>query len=302
MDTLVTSSSRTTTAAVDRLAEFFSTAPTRQGILAREALGRPLPGDASLRHRLISQKRGETRLDGSLGGAVLPTIWRAHELLDLGHQSDQAGIIRVMGWVLSLEGKPGAFGEGCTEERHQYRVCEHFMSGFFSAAPASQRLAPITLPNGKVFRAEAAARFAVSCMALRAALRAGHDGRPLVEQHAASLGRLAEGFEDWGGYFAPDMIASALYGLGCAGHHHRPSAERMVEVLIANQQEDGTWQNADLFHTLEGLLSSGVPAGKEAVRRAAPALLARQRADGSFGPAAQAERALIGLRALLVSS
>jgi hypothetical protein len=35
------------------------------------------------------------------------------------------------------------------------------------------------------------------------------------------------------------------------------------------------------------------------VRRAVPALLARQRIDGSFGPTAQQERALIALRALI---
>jgi hypothetical protein len=38
---------------------------------------------------------------------------------------------------------------------------------------------------------------------------------------------------------------------------------------------------------------------QEAVRRAVPALLSRQRLDGSFGTTAQQERALIALRALL---
>ncbi|HET8649212.1 MAG TPA: hypothetical protein VFL95_04170 [Gemmatimonadales bacterium] len=301
MDTVV-SSSQSLTRAADRLGAFFADQPTRQGILARSALGRPTAYDDALRERLIAELRGETRLDGSVGGSVLPTIWRAHELMDLGHRGDQAGSIRVMGWVLSLQGKPGAFGEGCADSRHQHRVCEHYMSGFFSAAPPTQRLAPVTLPNGKPFRAEAAARFALSCLALRAALRSGHEGRPLVEQHLVSLGRLAEGFEDWGGYFAPDMVASALYGLALAGPQHRPAVERITAVLLANQNDDGTWHNADLFHTLEALITVGSADAREAVRRAAPALMARQRADGTFGGAAQQERALIGLRALLIAA
>jgi hypothetical protein len=37
------------------------------------------------------------------------------------------------------------------------------------------------------------------------------------------------------------------------------------------------------------------------MRRAVPALLARQRIDGSFGATAQQERALIALRSLLWS-
>src|SRR5690606_5204368 len=67
--------------ALDRLHLFFVDRPTRQGLLAREALGTPAPGDEELRERLVAGLRGDTRLDGSVGGAALPTVWRAHELL-----------------------------------------------------------------------------------------------------------------------------------------------------------------------------------------------------------------------------
>lgn len=287
-------------AAIDRLASFFAAEPTRQGILAREALGRPAPADGALRERLVAQMRAETRLDGSLGGATMPTIFRAMELMDLGHRGDQAGTIRVLGWILGLQGKPGAFGEGCTDARHQHRVCEHFMSGFFSPAPPNVSVAPITLPNGKVFRAEAAARFAVSCLALRAALRAGYENRPLVEQHVASLTRLVDGWEDWGGYFAPDMVASGLHALSLAQPPYREVLPRVSSIFLANQNEDGTWTNADLFHVVEALTASGAVESRQALRRAAGALVARQRDDGSFGGTAQQERALIALRALLL--
>jgi hypothetical protein len=74
---------------------------------------------------------------------------------------------------------------------------------------------------------------------------------------------------------------------------------RLAGVVAANQGEDGGWANADLFHTLEALLALGTGEAHAAVRRAVPALLARQRIDGSFGPTAQQERALIALRALI---
>ncbi len=285
-------------AAIERLATFFHTQQTRQGLLARAALGRSLPEDATQRARLIREMRAETRIDGSLGGAVMPTIWRAIELMDLGHQEDQAGTLRVVGWVLNLQGKPGAYGAGCSEARHRHRVCEHYIGGFFSAAPPSQRVSPVSMPNGKVFRAEAAARFAISCLALRAALKAGFEGRPLIQQHLVSLVMLRETWTDWSGYFTPDLIVSALQPLSLAPPPHRAVLPGLAAFVAEHQAEDGTWPNADLFHTLEALLMAGTPEAQAAVRRAMPALLALQRPDGSFGGTAQQERAWIGLRAL----
>jgi len=300
MNTVVTHSEGIE-AAIERLAEFFSTAVTRQGILARKALGRPLPSDEDHRDRLVRELRRETRLDGSVGGAVVPTIWRAIELMDLGHGGDQSGTIRVMGWVLGLQGQPGAFGEECTDTRHSHKVCEHYIAGFFSPAPPNQRLAPISLPNGKVFRAEGAARFATSCLALRAALMAGHEKRPMVQQHLESLVLLQDVWTDWAGYFAPDMIVSALGAMALAPPPHREKLPRAAAFVAEHQAKDGTWPNADLFHTLEALLAAGTAEARIAIKRAAPALLARQRPDGTFGSTAQEERALIGLRALLIA-
>jgi len=36
------------------------------------------------------------------------TIWRAHELLDLGTGANDPGWTRIMNWVLALQGKPAA--------------------------------------------------------------------------------------------------------------------------------------------------------------------------------------------------
>ena len=284
---------------IERLQLFFAEVSTRQGVLARQALGQVAPGDEVLAQRLVDDMRAETGMDGSISGAVVATVWRAHELLDLGCAGDQAGTVRVMGWVLALQSKPGAFSEGCSPPRHAHRACEHFISGFFSPAPPVQRFAPVMFPNGKVFRAEPAARFAISCLALRAALRGRMEERPEIAQHLASLLQLQEQWDDWSGYFAPDTIVAGIHTLAFAADAHREILPRLARAVAANQAEDGAWTHADLFHTLEALQAVGTKEAHAAVRRAVPALLARQRIDGSFGSTARQERALIALRAVI---
>jgi len=288
------------TAAIERLEAFFAPRRSRAAILARALLDRPAPDDAEARRALIASLQSGLRSDGSVGGAALPTIWRAIELMELGHAAQEPGTARFVSWILELAGQPGAFGEGCHPARHEQKACEHFLSGFFAPVPEAERLAPITMPCGKTFRAEAQARFAVSCLALRAVLMAGLARRASVTQHLKSLGVLAEAWTDWSGYWAPDLIVAALHPLGIAPPLYRAAAIRVATLVAANQQADGTWANADLFHTLEALMAADTPAAREAVERAVPALLAMQRKDGAFGATAQEERALIGLRALVM--
>jgi hypothetical protein len=284
--------------ALERLALFFGPEQTRQGLLARAALGQPGRGDSELASALLNRFRSEIRPNGSVGGAAVATIWRAHELMDLAVGS-KAGVEPLIRWILGLQGKPGAFGEGCDRLRHTQRVCEHFVVGFFAPGPPEQRLTPITMPNGKVFRAEPAARFAISCLALRAAIRAGHQTRHPIQQHLQSLVRLADQWTDWNGYFAADVILSGLHALAVAGPTYRGVVDQLVDLVAANQGQDGAWPNADLFHALEALRAADTGAARDTVRRAVPALTARQRADGTFGATAQQERALIGLMAFL---
>jgi hypothetical protein len=283
---------------IELLSLYFAELPTRQGLLARRALQRPAAGDDALIRRLLEEMRNETRLDGSVTGAVVPTIWRAHEFMDLGYRGDETSCARIMGWILQLQRKPGAFSQGCNRSRHANRVCEHFISGFFSPAPPEHRVAPVMLPNGKVFRAEPAARFAVSCLALRAVLRARFDGTT-IDQHVLSLIQLQELWTDWNGYFAGDAIVAGVHALAFVPEPHRGILSGLAALVAARQAADGSWPNADLFHTLEALLALGTAEARAAVRQAVPALLARQRVDGSFGPTAQQERALIALRSLI---
>ena len=284
---------------IDRLRMFFAEGSTRQAVLARQVLGQPAAGDDVLARRLVDDMRAETRMDGSIAGQVVATIWRAHELMDLGSAGDHAGTVRVLGWVLGLQTRPGAFSQGCSAPRHAQRTCEHFISGFFSPAPWEQRFAPVMLPTGKVYRAEPAARFAVSCMALRAALRGRLEHRPLVRQHLLSLIQLHEHWNDWNGYFAGDAIVAGIHALAFVSSEHRDILPRLAGFIAVNQAADGTWQQADLFQTLDALHALHTPEAHAAVRRAVPALLGRQRIDGSFGSTAQQERALIALRSLV---
>jgi hypothetical protein len=239
------------------------------------------------------------RPDGSVGGAAVPTIWRAHELMDVGCTIRDAALAAPLRWVLDRQDAPGAYGEGCDRTRHAHRICQHYLRGFFAAAPASERLAPITLPNGKVFRAEPAARFAISCLALRAVLRAGLKDRTAVTRHLESLSLLAEGWMEWTGFFTPDAIMAGLHALALGGAAYRPTVQRLVDAAVRYQRVDGQWENMDFFQVLEALMATGLPTARTAVRRALSVLEERQRADGSFGGTARQERALIGLRALL---
>src|SRR6185503_2653992 len=95
---------------IELLALYFADTRSRQGILARAALGTPDPGDPALADRLADELAAELRPDGSVRGAAVPTIWRAHELLDLGRGPDHPAVVRVLSWVLERQGKPGAYG------------------------------------------------------------------------------------------------------------------------------------------------------------------------------------------------
>jgi len=205
---------------------------------------------------------------------------------------------RLCAWLFERQGRPGAYGEGCDKARHQQRVCEHYVQGFFSPAAPEQRLAPITLPNGKVFRAEPAARFAISCLGLRLVLRAGHGDRPAVAKHLESLRLLAPHWHSWTGFFAPDVMVAGLHALAVGGAAYRSTVDALVDVVAAHQDLEGAWPHADVFATLDALLATDTPEARRVTRRARPALEARQRADGAFGATAQQERALIALRAL----
>jgi hypothetical protein len=283
---------------IARLQAYFTPAATRQGILARRLLGAPSDGDEQLARDLARRLAGEIRADGSFGGAFVSTAWAIVELHDLGDDSSAAG--KLSGWLLARQEASGRFGEGCTPPRHSAKACEHFMKGFFAVAPPTERVAPLTLPTGKVIRSEGTARFAASCLALRALILAGQRSQPGVRKHLDSLAVAAAGPLPTD-HYPMELVVASLSTLAHAGHVEEATVTYR-DVLLNLQKADGTWPGLDSFIALEALMAEGSDKALGAVRRAIPSLLAGQRRDGTFGALARQERALIALEALLRAS
>lgn len=283
--------------ALERLTHFFAPQQNRQGWLARGLLAMRNRHDQELRDALVQAWSRE----GPIRGGLLAVAWRVHEFLDLEEPPDSPAPGQLLVWILAQQDKPGAFGEDWIASDEITRRFPGRLTGFFSPGPPppKARIAPVTLPNGKVFRAEAAARFAVSCVALRAVLRAGLGGRADIRAHLQSLTMLLR-YVTWGlGYLPPDAVLVALHALAAAGPGQRENLVNCVSWVVSHQQDDGTWPHADLFVVLEVLVAARTREGARALERAMRTLLSRQRLDGTFGPTAKEERALIGLRTLL---
>lgn len=274
METLVTRHAAAIDRALDGLTRWYSTRPTRPGILVRRALGVPAPDDDSTAHQMANNLRAETRMDGSVRGEFLTTAWRAIELMDLDHGADQAGTVRVIGYLLAQQDQPGAYGGANARPEHRGRT----FPGFFSPAEPGRTIAPITLPSGATIGDDADARYAVSCLALRAALKARLEKRPQVHQHTESLAALAQ---DWGGPMPLTLACSTLHGLALAAPPMRDAIPGLIG-RIADAESGGVWPDADLFHVLQALLAVPDAAATALIRRAVPALVTLQRPDGGF--------------------
>jgi hypothetical protein len=284
-------------ASLNELTRYFADRPNRAGVMARSWLGRRSRDDDRHRDHLITAAAASIGTDGSVRGSLLAT---AVTLIELDRLEAPAPVRDpLIRWLLGRQFRPGAFSDGCTAARHQHRVCEHFLSGFFSPASPAQRAAPITLPNGKEFRVESQVRFVSSCLALDALARSGRTHEPGMERHLDSFEALLDEWSAWGQFLPPDLACSALSALASADHRWRQIIDPLVGIFGQHQQSDGTWRDTDFFHALDALGRVRSDAVLPLLERAAPTLLRRQRDDGSFGSVAADERALIGLRVLL---
>jgi hypothetical protein len=283
-------------AALHRLTGFFERRSTRQAWVARSMTRGTFGSDASLRDQLIRSAAGALAAPAAVASPVR-TVALVEELIDLGAAAPvrAPGLDRLFG----LAGRPGAFGEGCTAARHGHRVCEHFLGGFFAVAAQTQRAAPAQLPNGRVYRVESQARFALSCWILEVVIRSGRVSDPSVQRHLDSFQHLLPEWEGWTDFLAPDLAFSALGALGVAPERWRPTLESLIRIVAQHQLADGTWPRVDFFNALAGLSRIEHPLAPAILERAVPGLLQRQREDGSFGSLAADDRALIALRILL---
>jgi hypothetical protein len=286
--------------ALERAATFFAERETRAGILGRRLTGHTRPDDKDLAEHLIRELRRRTRIDGSIGGSLVDTAWAAWELMDLGCAEDCAGLVRVLGYLLAQQDKPGHFAEGCSPERHAARRCHHAMQGFFSPGGRDESLAPVTLPTGATFADEEEARLAASCLALRSVLRAGEDRREAVRRHIASLldSDLVAGAWSAGNPDLPFLV------IGAAGHGPMKTRTRLGPLLdetLAHQGGDGTWPNAHTFHALAMLARLTDPRIGQVASTIAGHLCALQHPSGAFDPTGNEEWALVSTRTLTVA-
>lgn len=293
MDTALNQQAATIDRAIDGLIRWSDGRVTRPGIVVRRALGAPAPDDEASARQLANNLRAETRMDGSVRGEFLTTAWRAIELMDLDHAADQAGTVRVIGYLLARQDEPGAYGGTNARPEHRGRT----FPGFFSPGDPGQWIAPLTLPNGTVFADDADARYAVSCIALRATLKARLEKRPQVHQHTESLAQLVQA---WGGPIPLPLVCSTLHGLALAESPMRDVIPGLID-LIAGAAKGGAWADVELFHVLQALLAVPDAAATALIRSAIPVLVQRQLADGGFDGegAIGEERAWIAARALL---
>jgi len=268
--------------ALERLGGYFSGRRTRQGLLARRLLGRTSSGDAALADHLIRERRVATRMDGSLGGDLVRTAWAAWELMDLGHDHQSAGTVRLVGYLLS-------------------RLVPAVASPPTFLDPGALGSVPLILPNGCELDDPQDAQFAASALALKVVLRAGGDERPAIRGYVAALSDHQPVWSLRAGGRPHDLAAAALGALALAPLDLRSHLESYATMFAATQLPDGTWPGgADLYHVLEAMLATGAPTANAVVQRAVPALLARQSPEGAFGD--HEERGLIALRALLRAS
>ena len=280
-----------------RAAEFFAGRQSRAGLLARRLLGTPAERDPALGDHLVRELRQRTRMDGSTEGSLVKTAWTLLELVQLDCPPDHAAVVRVVGWLLARQNQAGRFGEGCTDERHARGLCQHFLSGFFAAAAPEEALSPLEFPTAVTVRDEAEARFAASCFALRAVLRARQERRQGVLEHVGALLNLGEVWGGWGGPWSPDVVLLALGGLAHAPLEFRDRVERVAAQIARWQRPDGSWEGAHPLHAVDVMLSIPSPPAQAAVRAAVPEVCALAR-DGKVFVDGTEERSLIALRAL----
>ena len=204
-----------------------------------------------LAKRSARRLAGEIRADGSLGGAfVSRPRGPSCELHDLG--GDPCGRRRdSLDWLLGRQEAPGSFGEGCTPPRHVGPDLRALHEGVLRGGAAhTERVAPLTVPTGKVIRSEGTARFAASCLALRAVILAGHRSHAWRQNHLEGLPspRLAHPLPT--DHYPMELVAGIPLDPGSRRASRRPRSPTGT-FCLKRQTEDGTWPGLDSFMALE---------------------------------------------------
>ena len=279
--------------AVDRGRGWLGKRHDYHGYLARRDARRGAPELARhLRGDLLAkQDRDGSWGDGDLGVSTEALWW----LLELGMAAESVPIVRGLDWLYKRRDVEGAYGSGCTPSKHEQRLCEHYLSGFFSPGPSDEPQ-ELVLPNGQAVTSDVGARLLVSERALRSALRV-NPGDPRAARSVAGLRGLPL-YLEYGGGFAPPLLVGALQALAWADGLHSSELTIGLETLAAAQEADATWPKVEFFFVLEALLEIKHPLSMQMLKRALPRLLENQFKNGSWGRRHTAAQTWIGVRAL----
>ena len=243
--------------------------------------------------------------DGSWGGdlaSTARTLLTLRELREAASLREQdPGIGRALDWLRRRRGAPGAWTDGCGEERHARGICHHFAGGFFSPGPPELRLQDERLHAGAEVTGEADVRFAASVTALRAVLAWGEPGGDAA-LHLAVLRRLVGQESPSPAELGATALLEALQGLlQSPSDDDRAAAEGGIAAAAGRQRGDGSWVGLDPFHALEvfGRAARREIAPERATRalwHGARLLASTQQGDGSWGRDQGPRRALIAIR------
>ena len=243
--------------------------------------------------------------DGSWGRDLQATagaLLTLHELREAaGLKEQDPAIGRALDWVHGRIGRPGAWTEGCSPERHRRGLCHHFAGGFFS--PGTLAIPEVELASGALVTGDDQARFVLSTTALRCVLvwrGLGTDAR----LHLEVLRRIVGEWRDAPpGLTTTALLAAARALAASPTPEDRDAAGRALAIAAGKQRGDGSWMDADPFHAMAVFAEAlGAGIGGDRARSAlgygARLLVATQRGDGSWGPERGPRRALIALRCL----
>ncbi len=279
--------------ATDRARDWLSERHDYYGYLCRRSSGRGAP---ELGRHLRGDLLAKQSRDGYWGeenlAASAEALW---QLLDLGQFADSRAVQRALDWLYSRRDQEGSFGAGCTPARHEQRICEHYVSGFFSPGPADESQ-EITLANGQGVTSDVGARLLASERALRVALRA-NPADPRANASVSGLRSLPL-YLEYGGSYTPAVLVGALQALAWAGRPLPTEVQAGLETLAQAQESDGTWPNVELFFVIEALLEIDHPLALKLISRSVERLLETQLKYGAWGRRHQAAQTWIATRAL----
>lgn len=264
--------------AVDRARDWLAERGDYYGFMSRRdtsrgapELARHLQGDL-----LAKQGRNGSWAEGDLA-ATAEALWR---LLELGMPAGSPALTRGLDWLYRCRDVEGAYGSGCAPSRHEQRLCEHFIRGFFSPGPTDEGQ-EITLPNGQSVTSDAGARLLMSERALRSALRA-NPSDPRATPSLSGLRSLPL-YLEYGGSHTPALLVGAIQALAWANPGHDGELSAGLEALSTAQAKDGSWPNVEFFFVLETLLEVRTPAAERMLKKATARLLETQHKYGAWG-------------------